>query len=107
MDSSRTCLSLILGYSDDEDEDEEEPEAAAAPADGEPSEPQVKQESGEPAAPPPNKPSKPRQPSNELQVYSVDELAQFRKRDLVADSEYLDGKPPDFLCHVLTLTSIR
>ncbi|KAI9566365.1 RecF/RecN/SMC [Boletus coccyginus] len=76
----------------DDDEDEDEEEAEAAPADGEPSEPQVKQEPGEPAGPPPKKPSKPRQPSNELHIYSVDELAQFRKRDLVADSEYLDEK---------------
>ncbi|KAN0100061.1 RecF/RecN/SMC [Tylopilus felleus] len=81
-------------YEIDDDEDEEEPEAEAeaAPANGEPSGPQVKQEPGEPAAPPPKKPSKPRQPSNELHIYSVDELAQFRKRDLVADSEYLDEK---------------
>ncbi|KAI9566369.1 hypothetical protein HD554DRAFT_1188531 [Boletus coccyginus] len=76
----------------DDDEDEDEDEAGAAPADGEPFEPQVKQEPGESAGPPPKKPSKPRQPSNELHIYSVDELAQFRKRDLVADSEYLDEK---------------
>ncbi|KAF8129892.1 RecF/RecN/SMC [Boletus edulis] len=77
---------------DDEDEDEEEPEAEATAGDGEPSEPQVKQEDGEPSAQPPKKPSKPRQSSNELHIYSVEELAQFRKRDLVADSEYLDEK---------------
>ncbi|KAF9237097.1 RecF/RecN/SMC [Melanogaster broomeanus] len=56
---------------------------------GEPSEPQVKQESGEPVPP---KKSKQRQPTAELHIYSVEELAQFRKRDLVADSEYLDEK---------------
>lgn len=69
---------------------------------GDPSDPQVKQEPGDPAAPPPKNPSKPRQSSNELQVYSVDQLASFRKRDLVADSEYLDGMCPNHHRCVLT-----
>ena len=64
-------------------------EGEAAPADGEPSEPQVKQEPGDAAPSLHKKPSK-RRSSNELHSYNVEELSQFRKRDLVADSEYLD-----------------
>jgi structural maintenance of chromosome 4 len=47
----------------------------------------VKQESAESA------PKKARQPtsSNELYIYSAEELARFKKREIVADSEYLDG----------------
>ncbi|KAF9225187.1 RecF/RecN/SMC protein [Gyrodon lividus] len=73
----------------DDDEEEEEAEAEARDGDGEPLEPQVKQESGEPA---PTKKPKQCQPSNELHIYSVEELAQLKKRNLVADSEYLDEK---------------
>ncbi|KAH7886361.1 RecF/RecN/SMC N terminal domain-containing protein [Phlebopus sp. FC_14] len=71
-----------------DDDEEEEDEDAEAEATGS-AEPQVKQESGEPALP---KKQRRRQPSDELHIYSVEELAQFRKRDLVADSEYLDEK---------------
>lgn len=95
-------IALICECSDDDEEEEEE--AEAAPADGEPSKPHVKQEPGEQRVPPPKKTSKPRQPSNELHIYSVDELAQFRKRDLVADSEYLDGALLICLHPVLLLT---
>ncbi|KAF8545582.1 hypothetical protein OG21DRAFT_1492201 [Imleria badia] len=61
-----------------------------------------KDEEEEPA----RKPFKPRQPSNELHIYSVDELAQFRKRDLVADFEYLDGTFSDPL-HLWIARSTR
>jgi len=30
--------------------------------------------------------------SNELQMYSDEELARFKKRELIADAELLDGK---------------
>ncbi|KIJ66611.1 hypothetical protein HYDPIDRAFT_26944 [Hydnomerulius pinastri MD-312] len=79
---------------DDDDDDEEEDAEVVAEGEregGEPAEPQVKQESGEPA-PAPAKKSRQREPSSELHIYSVEELSQFRKRDLVADSEYLDEK---------------
>ncbi|KAI6154283.1 hypothetical protein BKA82DRAFT_4099537 [Pisolithus tinctorius] len=59
--------------------------------DAEPKEPQVKDEPEEHAPPPPKK-SRQRQSSTELHIYSSPELAQFRRRDLVADSEYLDEK---------------
>lgn len=78
--------------SDDEEEEDEEGEAEAAPADqAGSSEARVKQEPD--AEPPVKKASKSHQQSNELQVYSVEELARFRPRNLLADSEYLDGEP--------------
>ncbi|KAF8844243.1 RecF/RecN/SMC protein [Paxillus ammoniavirescens] len=84
---------LKLEEIDDEDEDEDDEgegeEAEAGDGDGEPSEPRVKSESGEPAPP---KKARQRQPPNELHIYSVEELAQFKKRNLVADSELLDEK---------------
>ncbi|KAI6012790.1 RecF/RecN/SMC N terminal domain-containing protein [Pisolithus orientalis] len=82
---------------DDDDEDDEEAEAdaegqeTAAAENAEPKEPQVKDEPEEHAPPPPKK-SRQRQSSTELHIYSSPELAQFRRRDLVADSEYLDEK---------------
>ena len=33
-----------------------------------------------------------RTPSNELHIYSVEELSAFRKRELIADAELLDGE---------------
>ncbi|KAI5998259.1 RecF/RecN/SMC [Pisolithus albus] len=71
------------------DDEEEEDEAEAEGA--EPKEPQVKDEHEEQALPPPKK-SRQQQSSTELHIYSEDELEQFRRRDLVADSEYLDEK---------------
>lgn len=37
---------------------------------------------------------KPRQrtPSNELHIYSEAELAQFKRKDMIADAELLDGE---------------
>jgi hypothetical protein len=37
----------------------------------------------------------------ELHSYSVPELAKFKKRELVADAEYLDGEPA-FRLHITT-----
>ncbi|KAI6124269.1 hypothetical protein EV401DRAFT_1856870 [Pisolithus croceorrhizus] len=73
--------------SDDDDEEEAEGEGEGAEA----KEPQVKDEHEEQALPPPKK-SRQRQSSTELHIYGDKELEQFRRRDLVADSEYLDEK---------------
>ncbi|KAI6102610.1 RecF/RecN/SMC N terminal domain-containing protein [Pisolithus croceorrhizus] len=78
---------LRLEEIDDDDEDEEEAEAEGAEA----KEPRVKDEHEEQALPPPKK-SRQQQSSTELHIYSDNELEQFRRRDLVADSEYLDEK---------------
>ncbi|KAI6017477.1 RecF/RecN/SMC [Pisolithus marmoratus] len=75
----------------DDDDDDEEAEAEAGAEDAEPKEPRVKDEPEEQAPPPPKK-SRQRQSSTELHTYSDVELKQFRRRDLVADSEYLDEK---------------
>lgn len=41
----------------------------------------------------PKKKAAPRTPSHELHIYSADELAVFKKREMVADAELLDGRP--------------
>ncbi|KAG2364796.1 RecF/RecN/SMC N terminal domain-containing protein [Suillus spraguei] len=66
---------LKLHEIDDDDDDEEEDPDQVAGASG----------SGEGAA-------RQRTPSTELYIYSADELARFKKKDMLADSEYLDEK---------------
>ncbi|KAG0697734.1 RecF/RecN/SMC N terminal domain-containing protein [Suillus ampliporus] len=78
---------LKLYEIDDDDDDEEEGAEQAAEVSGS-GEGAVKQEHAESA------PKKARQQtsSNELYIYSAEELARFKKREMVADSEYLDEK---------------
>jgi structural maintenance of chromosome 4 len=80
---------------DDEDEDEEEETVAAiepqTTRDGPPPEGGVKPEPDEEL--PAKKKSKDKPPANELHTYGVPELSKFQKRELVADAEYLDGRP--------------
>jgi hypothetical protein len=79
---------LTATCSDDDDEEEEEEVAdqvAGASGSGEGA---VKQEHADSAPP---KKARQRTPSTELYIYSADELARFKKRDMLADSEYLDG----------------
>ncbi|KAG6333811.1 hypothetical protein ID866_5281 [Astraeus odoratus] len=82
---------LRLEEIDDDEEEGEEVEASTEAECAEPKEPQVKQENGEVAPLDPKKPRQ-RQSSTELHIYSDVELAQFKRRDLVADSELLDEK---------------
>ncbi|OAX33539.1 hypothetical protein K503DRAFT_869495 [Rhizopogon vinicolor AM-OR11-026] len=82
---------LKLHDIDDDDEDEEEgaDQGAESSGGGEATVKQeVKQESAESA------PKKARQPTstNELYIYSAEELSRFKSREIVADSEYLDEK---------------
>jgi structural maintenance of chromosome 4 len=81
---------LKLHEIDDDDEEEEEEEVAdqVAGASGS-GEGAVKQEHADSAPP---KKARQRTPSTELYIYSADELARFKKRDMLADSEYLDEK---------------
>jgi structural maintenance of chromosome 4 len=77
---------LTTTRSDDDDEEEEgADQVAGASGSGEAV---VKQEHADSA---PSKKARQRTPSNELYIYSADELARFKKRDMLADSEYLDG----------------
>ncbi|KAG1859796.1 RecF/RecN/SMC [Suillus subluteus] len=73
---------------DDDDDDEEEGADQVAGASGS-GEGVVKQEHADSAPP---KKARQRTPSTELYIYSADELARFKKRDMLADSEYLDEK---------------
>ncbi|KAG1842247.1 RecF/RecN/SMC N terminal domain-containing protein [Suillus subalutaceus] len=73
---------------DDDDDDEEEGADQVAGASGS-GEGAVKQEHADSAPP---KKARQRSPSTELYIYSADELARFKKRDMLADSEYLDEK---------------
>lgn len=81
---------LTATRSDDDDDDEEEGADQVAGASGS-GEGVVKQEHADSA---PAKKARQRTPSNELYIYSADELARFKKRDMLADSEYLDGMFP-------------
>jgi structural maintenance of chromosome 4 len=82
-----------LNSDDEDDNDDEENENAAI-------DPQVQQEEPlpegevkfEPGEDPPNKKKpKDKPPANELYTYGAPELSKFKKRELVADAEYLDG----------------
>ncbi|KAG2337616.1 hypothetical protein BDR05DRAFT_970038 [Suillus weaverae] len=79
---------LKLHEIDDDDDDEEEGTDPVAGASGS-GEGAVKQEHADSA---PQKKARQRTPSTELYIYSADELARFKKRDMLADSEYLDEK---------------
>ncbi|KAG1748816.1 hypothetical protein EDD22DRAFT_981854 [Suillus occidentalis] len=79
---------LKLHEIDDDDDDDEEGGDQVAGASGS-GETVVKQEHADSAPP---KKARQRTPSNELYIYSADELARFKKRDMLADSEYLDEK---------------
>ncbi|EGO05390.1 hypothetical protein SERLA73DRAFT_101211 [Serpula lacrymans var. lacrymans S7.3] len=85
---------LKLEDIDDDDEDEEEDKADDPPEAAEdPEAPgaEVKQEPGE-SIPVKKEKTRHRTPSNELHIYSAEELARFKKRELIADSELLDEK---------------
>jgi hypothetical protein len=77
---------LTTTRSDDEDDEEEGADQVAGASAG--GEGVVKQEHADSAPP---KKARQRTPSTELYIYSADELARFKKRDMLADSEYLDG----------------
>lgn len=70
---------------DDDDEEDGADQVGGASGSGEAV---VKQEHADSAPP---KKTRQRTPSTELYIYSADELARFKKRDMLADSEYLDG----------------
>lgn len=82
---------LTATHSDDDDEEEEEVADQGAEASGSGEavvKQEVKQESGGSA---PSKKAHQHTSSNELYIYSAEELARFKRREIVADSEYLDG----------------
>jgi structural maintenance of chromosome 4 len=85
-----TLFLLRETYSDDdEDEDEGADQGTEASSSGEVAVKQeVKREAAEPGHP---KKARQHTSSNELYIYSAEELARFKKREMVADSEYLDG----------------
>jgi structural maintenance of chromosome 4 len=77
--------------SDDDDDDDDDDDTPVEPqtAGDEPMlEGEVKPEPDEPST---KKNSKNKLPANELHTYSVPELSKYQKRELVADTEYLDG----------------
>ena len=69
-----------------EDPEQEEGEPAA--------DDNVKAEPTEEQLPAPRKEKRERTPSSELHIYSNEELAQFRKKELLADVALLDGSFP-------------
>lgn len=86
---------MLTGTHSDDDEEEEEEEEEVANQGAEASgggeaavKQEVKLESGESAPP---KKARQHTPSNELYIYSAEELARFKRREIIADSEYLDG----------------
>ena len=79
--------SLVL--SDDEDEEEESAGAESGPSNAVKPEPSDGSTSG----------GKRKASSNELQLYSAEELSRLKKRELIADAELLDGLLPLSTCH--------
>jgi hypothetical protein len=88
---------LIPTRSDDEDDEEEGQEApveaVAETVDGEVTASAEAHVKPEPSAEeqPKKKKASARTPSYELHIYSAEELAGFKKREMVADAELLDG----------------
>lgn len=78
---------LIILRSIISDDDEEEETEAAEPTEA--SEHPVKPD---PEGEPSSKRKRERSPSYELHTYSAEELATFKKRELIADAELLDGE---------------
>lgn len=73
------CLIIDMQPSDDDDDEgDAEPNAEATNVKPDPDKP-------------PKGKARARSPSDELHVYSAEELSQFRKRELIADAELLDG----------------
>lgn len=66
-----------ISYSDDDDDEEE---------------PQSKTEEGADGEAPEVQRRKKRPSSHELHMYTADELAVFKKRELIADEQLLDGR---------------
>lgn len=73
----------------EDDDDEEEAHPVANPTEGaDGADAQVK---ADPDAPQKKGKGREHTPSFELHIYGVDELATFKKRELIADAELLDG----------------
>ena len=89
---------ILISISDDEDE-EEEPNDAASVAPTESTNGDVPESMDDDVKPDPEqqdetpkKKAAPKVSSHELHTYSAEELAGFKKREMVADAELLDGK---------------
>lgn len=89
------CFIYVLLCSDDDDDDEVQENATeevAEPIEGDgakSADVEVKDEAGEAR---PKKKAPARTLSYELHIYSAEELAGFKKREMIADAELLDGK---------------
>jgi hypothetical protein len=88
------CHHPLLFVSDDDDEDDDSSKAG--------NDTEVKPEPGHEVA----KKGKNREgtPSYELHIYTVEELQRFKQRDMVADTELLDGETTCFHLHVYWLS---
>lgn len=95
VSSAHAAKSLALIVLSDSDDDEEEEDAAAentvteAATDADGDEAHVKPEETDNMEPPPDKQT--RTSSKKLQVYTVDELSRFKKKELLADVTLLEG----------------
>lgn len=83
---------LTLSFSDDDDDDdEEEDRKPSGTTEVKPSvDAEVKPEPGEEGSKKPKKSDGP--PSHDLHIYTVVELENFEKRQMLADTELLDGE---------------
>jgi structural maintenance of chromosome 4 len=82
-------------------DDEEEEDSGNQPAQS--GDPVVKSEPGEDGA---SKP-KPSSNSSELHIYSEDELRRFRKKEMMADVELLDGALACIVCQSLQIDILK
>ena len=74
-----------LIHSDEDEESEQAAGGGEGEAQGDDGEAPVKKEQGA-------RKSRARTPSHELRTYTEDELATFKRRELLADTELLDGQ---------------
>lgn len=85
----------LCSISDDDDDDEVQENATEEviePIEGDGAESADVKVKGEADEAQPKKKAPARTPSYELHIYSAEELAGFKKREMIADAELLDGK---------------
>lgn len=77
---------------EDETEEDDEKEGSVAPSEA-PSEHIKEDPDAEERGENRRRKSRQRTPSNELHIYSEQELSRFKRKDMIADAELLDGEP--------------
>lgn len=93
-------------FSEDDDEDDDEKEGSVAPSEA-PSEHVKEDPDAEDGSGNTRRKSRQRTPSNELHIYSEAELARFKRKDMIADAELLDGESMTAISASTMLTKLQ